>query len=282
VSRAYNARRKAKRRQSRTERDAVTGARFSKPRGLAALVPAVAIVAILALVGILGFSSSNNASSEQVDQEVTELLDGIPQEGSTLGSTRAPVTLTVYGDLECPTVKLFVENYLPSIIEDWVHTGAVKLDYRSLETDTSDEEVFFEQEIATLAAGRQDRLWNFVLTAVREQGEPRTDYVTERFLTDIASQVPNLNLAQWRRDRNDALLSKQVALSLHAAHNRGFGYTPSFLIGFTEGKVDRLAGKVSIKKEFEASMGTAFASLRKESDEDFPSLQTADPNAIGG
>lgn len=245
-------------------------------------MPILLIASILAAVGFLGLGTSDGVSSAQVKREVTELLDGIPQEGTTLGSPRAPVTLTVYGDIECPTVKLFVENYLPSIIEGWVRTGAVKLDYRPLETDTSDEEVFFEQEIAALAAGRQNRLWNFVLTSVREQGEPRTGYVTEQFLAGIASQVPDLELARWLQDRNDALLSKQVALSVYSAHNRGFGYTPSLLIAFTKGKVDRLAGKTLIKKEFEISLGKDFESLRKESREDFPSLRTVEPSAIGG
>ena len=247
-----------------------------------ALVPILIVASVLAVVGILGFGSSDGVSKAQVQQEVTELLDGIPQEGTVLGSPRAPVTVWVYGDLECPTVKLFVENYLPSILEGWVRTGAVKLDYRSLETDTLDEEVFFKQEVAALAAGRQDKMWNFVLTFVREQGEPRTDYVTPKFVREIASQVPSLELAKWRSDRADALLSKRVALGVYSGHSNGLRSTPSFLVGFTEGAVDRRAGRASIKKNFEASLGSDLESLNEEAAEDFPTLRTAGPNLLGG
>jgi protein-disulfide isomerase len=282
VSRGYNARRKAKRQEARASAKPKPPARRDWPRRWLALVPAVAIVAILAIVAALGFGSSNSVSKEQVKQEVTELLDGVPQNGTTLGSPRAPVTLWVYGDLECPTVKLFVENYLPSMIEGWVRTGAVQLEYRSLETDTSDEEVFFKQEIAALAAGRQDKMWNYVLTFVREQGEPRTDYVTDAFIGDIASQVPDLIMTTWDSDRADARLTKRVALSVYSAHKNDLQSTPSFLVGFTEGKVDRRAGRASLRTELEASLSDELSSLGKESSEDFPTLRTIGSGLQGG
>jgi protein-disulfide isomerase len=282
VSRGYNARRKAKRQEARASTESRPPSRRGWPRRWLALVPALAIVAILTIVAALGFGTSNSVSEEQVKQEVAELLDGVPQSGTALGSPRAPVTLWVYGDLECPTVKMFVENYLPSMIEGWVRTGAVQLEYRSLETDTSDEEVFFKQEVAALAAGRQDKMWNYVLTFVREQGEPRTNYVTDAFIGDIASQVPGLDTTQWRRDRTDALLSKRVALGVYSGHSSGLSSTPSFQVGFTEGKVERRAGRASIRKELEATLGSELAALQKESSEDFPTLKTIGPGLAGG
>jgi len=182
----------------------------------------------------------------------------------------------MYGDLKCPTVKLFVENYLPSLIDTWVRTGKVKLDYRSLETDTSNEDVFFRQEIAALAAGRQDRMWNFALTFVREQGDRLADYSTEEFLSDIATQVPHLGSAQWRGDRTDALLSRRVAFGVYSSHSHGLRSTPSFLISFTGQAVDRPVEAASLRKEFEGTLSDVLASLQKEADEDFPTLKTTD------
>jgi protein-disulfide isomerase len=282
VSRGYNARRKAKRQEARASAKPKPPAKPAWPRRWLAVAPAIAIAAILAVVAALGFGNSNSVSKEQVKQEVTELLDGVPQSGTALGSPRAPVTLWVYGDLECPTVKLFVENYLPAMIDGWVRTGAVQLEYRSLETDTSDEEVFFKQEIAALAAGRQDKMWNYLLTFVREQGEPRSAYVTDAFIGDIASQVPGLDTAKWRSDRADALLSKRVALGVYSGHSGGFSSTPSFQVGFTEGTVDRRAGRASIREELEATLGNELNTLQKESSEDFPTLKTIGPGLVGG
>ena len=282
MSRGYNVRRKAKRQAARA---AVTPDRRSRLPRLtrwSAAAPVLVITAVLAAVGVLGFGSDHEVDKTQVQREVAALLDGIPQEGSELGSAKAPLTLTVYADLECPTVKLFVENYLPSIIDNWVRPGAMKLDYRSLETDTSDEEVFFSQEVAALAAGRQDKMWNFVLTFVREQGEPQTSYVSDEFISDIATQVPGLKPAEWHSDRADAALSKQVAFGVYSGHTKGFESTPSFLIGFTEGKTDRRFKRASISKELEASLNRDLEALQKETSEDFPTLKSTGSTLLGG
>lgn len=276
MSRAYDARRKAKRRAEAAAEGARSKRETPAWRRWPALVPVVVIAAILAVVGVVGFGFSAVTGKRQVAQEVSELLEGIPQDGAVLGSPKAPLTVWVYGDLECPTVKLFVEYSLSAIVDNWVRTGDVKLHYRSLQTDTLDEAVFFEQEVAALAAGRQDRMWNYLLTSVREQGEPRGDYVTEGFLADIASQVSGLRLAQWDRDREDARLSMQVALGAHSGRTNGLSATPSFLIGFTEGDVDRRADRASIRKELGAALGDHVEFLRKEANGDFPTIKAAD------
>jgi thioredoxin family protein len=267
MSRAYDARRKAKRKAEAAAQGARSEPEASFWRRLTTLTPILVIAAIFTVVGLVGFGLSAVTGKKQVAQEVTELLDGIPQDGAVLGSPRAPVTVWMYGDLECPTVKL---------LDNWVRTGDVRLQYRSLKTDTYNERIFAEQEVAALAAGRQDRMWNYLLTSIREQGEPRTDYVTEGFLTDIASQVPGLKLARWGRDREDARLSMQVALGAHSGHTNGFSATPSFLIGFTEGEVDRRADRAAVREELRAALGDHVEFLRRESNGDFPTVKAAD------
>jgi len=207
------------------------------PRRLTLLVPVLLIAAIFAVVAVVGFGSSEGGrlSRAEIRQEVAELLANVPQDGTTLGSPDAPITLRVFGDIECPTVKRFVMNHLPSIVETWVRPGVIKIDYRSLQTDTVNEGTFFRQETAALAAGRQDRLWNFVATFVRQQGRLRSAYATDEFIAGIASQLPGLERTQWRRDWGDALLSTQVALGIHRAHLEDMYATPAFLIGRTGG-----------------------------------------------
>lgn len=281
MSRAYNARRKA-RRQARAAAERVRRKDAASYRRRAmALVPVLLIAAMLAVVGILGFGASAGVSKKQVQQEVTELLEGLPQRGVMLGSPRAPITMWVYGDLECPTVKLFVENYFPSFVDGWVRTGVVRVGYRSLETDTVSERVFFEQEVAALAAGRQDRMWNFLLTFARQQGEPRTDYASEEFFTGIASQIPGLRPQKWLRDRDDALLSKRVALGVYSAHAHGFRSTPSFVISYSNANGDRPDDAVewaSMKRDVESTLQRNLDAVREETREDFPTLKVLEPS----
>jgi protein-disulfide isomerase len=277
VSRARNARRKAKRQQAQAAAESAVQSRSAlSRRRLMTLVPVLVIAAVFALVAVLGFGASSGKSQQQVRQEVDALLADLPQDGSTLGSPEAPVTIWMFGDLECPTVRLFVENYLPAFLDTWVRTGDVKLIYRSLETDTYNEEVFFEQEIAALAAGRQDRMWNFLLTFIHRQQE---DYATDEFLAEIASQVLDLDRAQWRRDREDALLSKDVALDVYSAHRKKLSSTPSFLIGLSDrtGQGDG----ASLRDEVETSLRGHIDSLSKEAAKDIPSVSPLNPAANG-
>ena len=230
MSRSHNARRKARRQQARATAEPRDRQSPTDKRRPVVLLPVLAIVAILIATAILGLGAGNAPSQKQVDQEVTALLAGIPQHGVTLGSPDASVTLQMFADLECPTVKRFVEAYLPSIIGDWVRNDVVKLEYRSLKTDTVDEHTFFRQEEAARAAGRQSRLWNFALTFVGQQGQRFTSYANDAFITNIASQVPGLDMDRWNRDREDPSLFKPIALSIHFSHVHGLGGTPSFVM----------------------------------------------------
>jgi protein-disulfide isomerase len=232
-----------------------------------ALLPALAIAAILVATAVVGFGSGSGSSRKQIDQEVTALLAGIPQHGSALGSPDAPITLLTFIDLECPTVRSFVESYLPSIISTWVRTGDVKLEYRQLKTDTINEHIFFRQEEANLAAGKQNRLWNFALTFVHQQGAHSTNYATDAFLVRMGSQVSELDMTRWNRDRRDISLFKPVALSIHAAHRRGLTFTPSFLISGP--------ATSSVKDEVESSLERDIRALRLEASGDVPILRVS-------
>ena len=267
MSRGYDARRKAKRQRARAaaesrQRPSPTDSR----RPIVVVLPVLVIAAILVATAVAGFGAGGGPSRKQIDQEVTALLAGIPQQGTTLGSQDAPVTLQMFADLECPTVKLFVESYLPSILSDWVRTGIVKLEYRSLKTDTADEGTFFSQEEAARAAGRQNRMWNFALTFVRQQGQHFTEYANDAFLVHIASQVPELSMRRWNRDRRDISLFEPIALSVHSAHARGWYYTPSFV---TIGHADT----ASAQEELTASLEKDIQALNAEASGDAPILK---------
>ncbi len=266
MSRGYDARRKAKRQQARAAAEPPPRQSPTGSRRPVILLPVLVIAAILVATAIVGLGAGNGSSRKQVDQEVTALLAGIPQHGVTLGSPDAPVTLQMFADLECPTVKRFVESYLPSILSDWVRTGSVKLEYRSLKTDTVDEGTFFSQEEAARAAGRQNRMWNFALTFVRQQGEQFTEYANDAFLVHIASQVPDLSMRRWNRDRKDLSLFKPIALSVHAAHVRGLRSTPSFLM---TSHTDTAAMQGEIKTSLEKDLRI----LSTESSGDVPILK---------
>jgi protein-disulfide isomerase len=181
---------------------------------------------------------TSTAASKEASA-VSALIGGISQNGNVLGNTNAPVTMQYFGDLQCPICKDFTLGALQSIIPQWVRTGKLRIEYRSLETATKEPETFRTQQVAALAAGKQNKMWNFVELFYHEQGEENTGYVTESYLQGLAQQA-GLNLSQWTSDRGDPALGNQVSTDGQAANNAGFNGTPSFLIGKTGGASKKL------------------------------------------
>jgi protein-disulfide isomerase len=167
--------------------------------------------------------------------EVTALLADIPQSENTLGEPAASVTLEYFGDLECPFCRDFSLDVLPSIIQRWVRTGKLRVEYRALQTATREPDVFVAQHVAALAAGKQEKAWHFVETFYAEQGEEGSGYVTETYLEGIAGQIPHLDLARWATERSDPKLAMEIASDAEAAGNAGLSGTPSFLLGVSGG-----------------------------------------------
>ncbi len=199
---------------------------------------AVAVVGLLVAAGVSHtVGSSGESPSAPVAREVSALLSGIPQSGDTLGQASAPITLQIFGDLQSADVRTFVVWLLPRIIDEWVRPDVVKLRYRSFSTASSPyPNEFLSQQTAALAAGVQDRLWNFIETFYREQGREHTRYATGAFLDGIARRVSGLNLSVWEDDRHDSQLAERVVEDNRAARAVGFPDAPIFLIGRTDGK----------------------------------------------
>jgi protein-disulfide isomerase len=236
--------RKQRREQARAERkameeaEAASVARRTRLTQLGIVAGLVVVVIVVILVATGGGSKSKPPAAggkvaSKEAQTVSSLVAGIPQNGNVLGSTSAPVTLQYFGDLECPICKDFTLGALPTVIQKWVRAGKLKIEYRSLETATREPETFKTQQVAALAAGKQNKMWNFIELFYHEQGEEDTGYVTEKYLQGLAQQVPGLNLTKWTTDRNDTALANTVASDGQAANNAGFNGTPSFLLGKT-------------------------------------------------
>jgi protein-disulfide isomerase len=231
-------------RKAMEEAQAASAARRTRLTQLGVVVAVVVAVIVVVLIATGGKSKSGIPTSKaeitSTTNTVGSLIGGIPQSANVLGSSTAPITLQYFGDLECPICKEFTLGALPSVIPKWVRTGKLRIEYRSLETATREPEVFKTQQVAALAAGKQDKGWNFIETFYHEQGEEDSGYVTESYLQGIAKQVPGLNLVKWQSDRNDQELATQVNTDAQAANAQGFTGTPSFLIGRSGGAMSKL------------------------------------------
>ena len=204
------------------------------------------VLAAIAVVAVAIAISSNNTTASgikkgtqatKVSNQVEQLLSGIPQSGTVLGNPNAKVTMTYYGDLQCPVCQDFtLKGGFPQLVANEVRSGKVKVDYKSFETATRDASVFQNQQVAALAAGQQSKFWNYAELFYRQQGAEGSGYVTENFLNTLASQIPGLNINAWKSARNDSALVKQVSTDGQAGNAAGVQGTPTLIFEGPKGK----------------------------------------------
>jgi protein-disulfide isomerase len=212
-------------------------------------VVAVAVVVVVVLIAVSsgGSSGGSSGSHKAVQATVAQELSGIPQSGVTLGNPKAKVTLTYFGDLECPVCASFTTtpDLLPQFIQQEVKTNVAKVVYRSLCTATCNDEgqsVFNTQQADAYAAGRQNHFWDYAELFYREQGAEGSGYATNSFFSGIAGQVKGLNLSKWQTDTKDPALLAQVQADGAAAQKDGFSSTPSLVMSGPKGQEALPAG----------------------------------------
>jgi protein-disulfide isomerase len=195
--------------------------------GAGAVFLVLAVVVVLIVVSSSGSGDGGDANVEEAST-VNSLLKGIPQEGLVLGEKSAPVELIEFGDLQCPVCKAFSENVLPQVIENQVQAGKAKIDFRNFRI-ISDESI--PAGAAAIAAGAQGRGWNYLELFYRNQGEERSGYVTDDFMTSIANGAGVASIAKWNEDREAPQTTTEVkATTTEAQQKFHFEGTPSFVI----------------------------------------------------
>jgi protein-disulfide isomerase len=210
----------------------------------------IVVVAIIVVVVIVSSSSGSSGlqhgkTATATETQIESMLTGIPQSGRTLGDPSAPVTMTYFGDLECPICRDFTLTTFKQLVTNEVKSGKVKVVYKSYCTATGNgpgQSVFNTQQSAAYAAGEQNKFWDFAELFYHEQGQEDTDYVDSSYLDSLAEQTPGLDLSQWQSAKGDSSLLSQVAADENAATAAGVTGTPTLVFKGPKGSVSPQAG----------------------------------------
>ena len=173
------------------------------------------------------------------------LFSGIPQSGVTLGSPSAKVTVTEYGDLQCPICRDFALGAENQLIANEIKAGKAKLVYKSLMTATGSSPnpgIFPTQQAAANAAGAQAKAWNYILVFYHAQGQEGTAYVNQSFLDGIAQSIPSLNFSQWKSASSSPTYTQQVQIDQQQAATHGFNSTPTIVVQGPKGAAQPIVG----------------------------------------
>jgi protein-disulfide isomerase len=127
--------------------------------------------------------------------DAQQIFGGVRQDGDRIGSPDAPVTIQWFDDLQCGNCRDQFLATIPTLINDYVRPGDVRIDYRHYSFSSATEELgFFGAE----AAADQDYTWPYVYLFFRNQDEAKRVGVGEDFLTSLAGGIPELDVPQWR------------------------------------------------------------------------------------
>lgn len=234
-------------RARRLEQEKAAAAKAQRTRRFQIFGGVIVAAVVVIVVAIVVSTSGGGGGSAQLQHgqsardtyaQVNRLLGGIPQQGVTLGNPHAPVTMTYFGDLECPICKELTLDSLPQFIQQQVRPGHVKVVYRSFCTATGcpqNQSTFDTQQVAAYAAGKQNLAWQFIELFYHQQGEEDTGYVNEDYLHGLASQIPSLNVDRWKTDRGNPALLSQVQADEQAANDKQLSGTPSLIMSGSKG-----------------------------------------------
>jgi protein-disulfide isomerase len=235
---------KASKQRRQTQRAAPPPPTSSKGGGLSGVprkwlygglaVVAVAAIAVLIVVSLSGGDEA--AAPATVDGTETEqMLQGIPQDGVSLGAPAAPVVLAEFADLQCPFCLTFALEMLPKLLDDYVRPGKVRIDFAGLAFLGPDSEKALRY---ALSAGEQDRLWNVVDLLYVHQGSENSGWVTDELLAGIGAAVPGLDHQAALDGVDSEAVSSQIDETAASAQQKLPKIsTPSFLLGKNGGEL---------------------------------------------
>jgi protein-disulfide isomerase len=252
--------RKEQREQARAEREAREAADRAKAQrnkrmlqlGGALVAVAAIVVAVILIAG--GGSDDKGSGSPKGgangSDQTSQLLGGIPQAGPTLGKPDAPVTVTEFADLQCPFCRDYTLKQFPAIVAKYVKSGKVKMVFRNYAFIGPDS---LTAARAAEAAGKQNKLWNFVDVFYNNQGDENTDYVTDAFLTKIADGA-GVDSTKMLADRQDPAVDTSIAKAQQDAQQAGVNSTPTFLVQKAGGQPKKASAE-QIEATIQAAVG---------------------------
>ena len=219
------------REQRRAERQAAEAgerARATRRRRLLQLGGALGLAAIV-LIAAIAVSSSGGSKPAAPSPG---LLAGISEHNGVLGDPTAPVTVTEFVDLQCPICAKASQTVVPSVINDYVRPGDVKLQARTLSFIGPDS-----VRAARVAAGaqQQGRLWPFLETFYSKQGPENSGYVTDDFLRSVAS-ASGVNASKALTFADGSTSQTPLARANAEAQKLGINGTPTFVVQRGNGK----------------------------------------------
>ena len=139
------------------------------------LIPLVglSLAAAGVLTAIVFISVGEHTEEPPVEgvETVQRLYGGLEQDGDALGDPDAPVTISIFDDLQCTDCADYYLATVPPLIEDLVRPGDARLEFRHRSLGQKETTL---AAFAAAAAGVQDYQWQYIHLVFAKPGpDPR-------------------------------------------------------------------------------------------------------------
>ena len=124
------------------------------------------------------------------------------------GKPGTTVRMLQFEDLQCPICKRYTDDAFPAIVNEYVRTGRIKIDFRGLAFLGPDS---LKALKIAMAAGLQNKLWQVVGLFYANQGAENSGWVTDSLIDQILAEVPGLDAAKVKVDAKSAKVANQIA-----------------------------------------------------------------------
>ncbi len=152
------------------------------------------------------------------------------QSSNTLGDPNAPVKIIEYADFQCPYCRLYWQDTEQQIISEYVKTGKVYYEYRSVGAYLGEESEAAAE--AAYCAGEQGMFWEYHDALFSNwTGENVGDFAPAK-LQQYAASI-GLDQVAFEQCLSGGKMAARVQQDLDNAKIDGIKGTPSFIINGT-------------------------------------------------
>jgi protein-disulfide isomerase len=212
--------------------------------GVIGLVLAAAAVGIALAFGGGSSSASNVPTVGTLTNAlpgaaaVQKQFAGIPQHGVVLGSPKAPVTMIEYIDLQCSACRLFETETMPNIVRRYVRTAKVRVEARPIVAIGPDSQ---RGVLGSLAAARQNRLYNFAQILYDNQGPENGGWLTGSMVKTAAASIPGVEVPGLEKALDSPAVRAQAKRFSEEATADKVSGTPTLYVGKTGRKLHEVS-----------------------------------------
>ncbi|MBA0053597.1 DsbA family protein [Streptomyces sp. AJS327] len=212
----------------------------SAPKNRKAVLIGAVVAVVALLVGWLsqyvvddsGGSTPENATIKASEDEgggdpaLRSLERRAADDPFARGDKNAPVVMIEYADFGCSFCGKFARDTKPKLVKEYVDKGVLRVEWRNFTVFGKGSE---RAALASWAAGRQGRFWQFYDAVYAKESSAKSDF-DDAELRGFAKDAGVDDLARFDRDRASRAAKKAVGRDQEEAYGLGANSTPVFLV----------------------------------------------------